>query len=439
MCGIAGYWSRGGLRNDHRKNLTDMIDTLHHRGPDGKSMYLDNRNGIAMGHTRLSIIDLETGEQPLISRRKNLILTVNGEFYNYKRIRADLVLEGSEFKTKSDSEIVFDLYNKYGLDFVEYLRGEFAFCLFDIEKQRLILVRDRFGIKPLFYHYSNGVFYYGSEVKALFAHPDVPREFSPQGIVHQLMHTMVPGTTAYKDIHAVKPGHMIIIDKGSSGFRIKDNCYWDMNFPHKDERSAEITEEDHIESVREKLVESVHLRLEADVPVGCYLSGGIDSCSILGLAGSLQQSPVKAFTISFDHKDYDESHIAKLMAASVKADQEILNLKAEDLYGQNYIDTLWHAERTFYNTLGVAKFCMSRRVNECGYKVVITGEGSDELFGGYPAFKRDMFYHGLDSSEHDIALMQSKLDKSNQIFKGAIISEDRVSHPSFDNICGFTP
>jgi asparagine synthase (glutamine-hydrolysing) len=405
MCGIAGYWSSGGLDDDPEKNLSQMINTLHHRGPDGRSLYIDSKNRIAMGHTRLSIIDLETGEQPLVSRRNNLVLTVNGEFYDYKRIRAELVLEGSEFRTKSDSEIVFDLYNKFGLDFVEHLRGEFAICLFDIDRQRLVIVRDRFGIKPLFYHLSKDVFYYGSEVKALFAHPDVPRGFSPQGLVHQLMHTMVPGTTAYKDIHAVKPGHMLIIDKGSSGFKIREKCYWDMNFPYKDERSGVKEEQHYIESVREKLVESVHLRLEADVPVGCYLSGGIDSCSILGLAGSLQQSPVKAFTISFDHEDYDESHIAKVMAESVKADHEILYLKAEDLYGQNYVNTLWHAERTFYNTLGVAKYCMSKRVNECGYKVVITGEGSDELFGGYPAFKKDMYYHGMDSSLHDIETM----------------------------------
>src|SRR5690606_1079306 len=147
----------------------------------------------------------------------------------------------------------------------------------------------------------------------------------------------------------------------------------------------------YIDQVKEKLMEAVALRLEADVPVGCYLSGGIDSCSMLGLASSMQQSPVKAFTISFDNKDYDESVIAREMADKVGADQEQIKLSASDLYGDNYVKTLWHAERTFYNTLGVAKYCMSKRVNECGYRVVVTGEGSDELFGGYPFFKKDMF------------------------------------------------
>lgn len=439
MCGITGFWCDCELNRQSAEILSTMMETLHHRGPDGASTHIDNKQGLAMGHTRLSIIDLNTGEQPLVSRQNNLILTVNGEFYNYKRIRADLVLGGSKFKTKSDSEIVFDLYNKYGLDFVDHLRGEFAFTLFDMDKQRLIMVRDRFGIKPLYYHYDGTTIYYGSEIKALFANPNVPREFSAEGLLHQLMHTMVPGSTTYKGIEAIKPGNMIVVEKKAKGFNIKDHCYWDMNFPHNKDRAKDKDENYYIEEVRDKLAESVHLRLEADVPVGCYLSGGIDSCSILGLAGSIQQSPVKAYTISFDHDDYDESEIATLMAKSVNADQEILYLKAQDLYGQNYIDTLWHAERTFYNTLGVAKFCMSRRVKESGYKVVITGEGSDELFGGYPAFKRDMFYYSTDSESHDIKQMQSALDSSNEIFKGAIISEQRVSHSSFDKVCGFTP
>jgi asparagine synthase (glutamine-hydrolysing) len=256
---------------------------------------------------------------------------------------------------------------------------------------------------------------------------------------------MVPGTSAYQGIQALRPGHMLIIDRKGDQLQVRDEKYWDMDFPREHERDLSKTAEHHIGRVQEELLQAVAFRLEADVPVGCYLSGGIDSCSMLGIASSMQQSAVKAFTISFDNKDYDEAHIAKEMADRVNADQEQIRLSAAELYGDNYVRTLWHAERTFYNTLGVAKWCMSHRVNECGYRVVVTGEGSDELFGGYPQFKRDMLLHGysnMDASGHtaeEIASYRELMERTNKIFKGAILSEETVSHPAMEAICGFTP
>ncbi len=438
MCGIAGFFSAGKLNDDAGVRLKIMTDVLHHRGPDGSGFFTDKDHGIAMGHTRLSIIDLETGDQPLYGGNDDLVLTTNGEFYDYKKIRAALICKGARFRTKSDSEIALHLYDRFGLDFVQGLRGEFAFALYDKRHRRLVLVRDRFGIKPLYYYVKNGKLFYGSEIKALFAHPDVPREFSEEGVLHQLMHTMVPGTTTYKDIYAVKPGHMIIITPDGDSLTVREKKYWDVNFPYEKENVDVLSKDYLIESIQDILLQAVRHRLEADVPVGCYLSGGIDSCSMLGLASATQQSPVKAFTISFDHEDYDESQIAIQMAERTGADQEILNLRAEDLYGENYVKTLWHSERVFYNTLGVAKYCMSRRVHECGYKVVVTGEGSDELFGGYPMFKKDMFKHGL-KDEATRQEYQGLLENSNKIFKGAILAEDETTHPAFENLCGFTP
>lgn len=435
MCGITGFWSKRPLEPTSNWQIINMSERLHHRGPDGYGYHLDRENGLAMGHARLSIIDLETGDQPLYSLDNSLVLTVNGEFYDYKRIRTHLRLEGFRFRTKSDSEIALPLYKKYGLDFVEHLRGEFAFALFDQKKQQLILVRDRFGIKPLFYHIGSEGMYYGSEIKALLAHPDVPRTFSTEGILHQLMQTMVPGASAFEGIHALKPGHMLIIQKTRTGFDVREHKYWDIDFPRDKERDDTLPEEHHIEKVKEVLLESVAFRLEADVPVGCYLSGGIDSCSMLGLASSMQQAPVKAFTISFDHSDYDESAIAREMAERTGADQEEICLSANELYGANYIKTMYHAERTFYNTLGVAKWCMSKRVNECGYRVVVTGEGSDELFGGYPAFKRDYLLHTYANEPDRL----KELEASNAIFKGAILAESPVAHPALEAVCGFTP
>lgn len=369
------------------------------------------------------------------------MLTQNGELYDYKRIRTDLATRGAHFQTKSDSELVIHLYQYYGLDeMLKQCRGEYAFALYDKNKDRLILVRDRFGVKPLYWTEHQGTLVFGSELKVLFAHPEVPRKFSAEGVYHQLMQTMVPGTTAFEGIHQVKPGHALIIERnGKGGFNIEDKKYWDMDFPRLGERDESQPESTYIEAVREKLIEAVQLRLEADVPVACYLSGGIDSCSTLGMASAAQQSPVKAFTIGFDDAAYDESVIATEMADSVGADQDIMRLNANHLY-DNLEETLWHTERTIYNTLGVAKLLMSRHVKNAGYKVVITGEGSDELFSGYPAFRRDMFLHGMDTlPPEERKEWETMLAESNKLFKGAMLAENALHDEALDALIGFTP
>jgi asparagine synthase (glutamine-hydrolysing) len=319
-----------------------------------------------------------------------------------------------------------------------HLRGEFGFALYDKQHDRLILVRDRFGVKPLYWTEVNGTLVFGSELKVLFAHPDVRPAFSSDGLYHQLMQTIVPGTTAFTGVHQVKPGHAVIIERSHGKLHVRDERYWDMDFPLQSERE-ELDENYYIEGVREHLMQAVQLRLEADVPVACYLSGGIDSCSILGLSAASQQAPVKAFTIGFDDARYDETPIAREMAESVGADQDVMMLEADHLY-DNFVETIWHTERTIYNTLGVAKLLMSRHVNQAGYKVVVTGEGSDELFGGYPAFRRDMFLHGLDTlSPAERATWEQLLAESNQLFKGAMLAENEVHNAALDQLVGFTP
>ncbi|MDQ8202900.1 asparagine synthase (glutamine-hydrolyzing) [Pelagicoccus sp. SDUM812003] len=440
MCGIAGFFSAAPLYPEDDATLSRMLDTIYHRGPDGEGAHIDHARGVAMGHTRLSIIDLNTGEQPILSKDDRLALTVNGEFYDFKKYRSHAMAEGDRFRCKSDSEIALSLYRKYGLSFVDHLRGEFAFALYDKEQDQMIFVRDRFGIRPLFFHNNGEMLVYGSEVKSVIAHPKVPKRLCRKAALHQLMQTIKPGTSAFEGVVALEPGHMMVVKRRNGKLETNVRKYWDLDFPEVDQRDALLTEEDHIERIREKLIESIVFRLEADVPVGCYLSGGIDSCCILGLASGAMQSPVKAFTISFDDDKYDEAHIAKEMSDSMGADQEQINLKAADLYGENYIRTVWHAERTFYNTLGVAKYLMSKRVRECGYKTVVTGEGADELFGGYPAFKRDMFLYGLETEDpKERERLQGLLDESNKLFKGAILAENRLRHPAFEELCGFTP
>lgn len=442
MCGIAGFFSSSPIPDSTPEILNTMLDRIRHRGPDGNGHYIIREKGVALGHNRLTINDPIGGCQPLHAVDGRYVLTTNGEFYDFKRHRATLMAEGDRFLSKSDSEIAIGLYRKHGLDFTKHLRGEFAFALYDTREDDLLLLRDRFGVRPLFYHVSGDgkTITWGSEVKAILAHPDVPAELDPHAALHQLMQTIAPGMSAFKNIHSLAPGHFLRVRKRNGSLDITQHRYWDFDFPDEEAHHQPHNEQEHVERIRAELIDAIVLRLEADVPVGSYLSGGIDSCCILGLATGAMQSPVKAYTISFDDDQYDEAPIARQMAESMNADQEVIHLKAEDLYGENYINTVWHAERTFYNTLGVAKYLMSKRVWDSGYRCVVTGEGADELFAGYPALKRDMFLHGLAHETPEVrAEYQAALEKTNQLFKGAILAENQRSHPAWDALCGFTP
>ncbi|HUF72795.1 MAG TPA: asparagine synthase (glutamine-hydrolyzing), partial [Gammaproteobacteria bacterium] len=374
------------------------------------------------------------------SADKCLMLAANGELYDFQRLRAALTSRGARFQSKSDSELVLHLYRTHGFEpMLERLRGEFAFALFDREEDALYLIRDRFGIKPLYWAEFPAGFVFGSELKALFAHPEVHRRFDAEGLYHQLMQTMVPGSTAFDGVHQVKPGHYLKVTRFQGRLRVEQRCYWDMDFPTAADHAEVGDESQWIEGVRDRLVEAVQLRLVADVPVGCYLSGGIDSCSIMGLAAAASQNPVRAFTIGFDSDAYDETPIARQMAEATEAEHDVLRIESAVLY-EHFEETTWHAERTIYNTLGVAKLLMSRRVNEVGYKVVLTGEGSDELFAGYPAFRRDMYLHGLDDlSARDRREWENLLLASNEQFQGAMLAEQAIVDPALEAAVGFTP
>ena len=422
MCGITGFWNP--QRTNERQlrfTLDQMLDVLDHRGPDdrGSRLYVDQ--GIAIGHTRLSIVGLDHGHQPIESADGNYAVTVNGELYDYKRIRTRLACQAMACSGKSDSAITLPLYLRDGLDFVRHLRGEFAIVLYDHQAQRLVLVRDRFGIKPLYYAINDQGIIWGSEVKSILRHPDLPPRLCRKAAIHQMMQVMVPGSTAFEGVHGLQPGHMLIVERRGDRLESRTQRWWDLEFPESHDSGADPAP--YVRGVQERLIDAVATRLEADVPVGCYLSGGIDSCSILGLATTLQQAPVKAFTIAFDSDQYDESNIAALMAQRTGAEQELLRLTEKELYGPAFERATWHAERTFYNTLAVAKWHMSRRVRACNYKAVVTGEGSDELFGGYPFFRRDWL---------------GREDEAG-IFSGAILAEEDQQHPAWQDLCGFTP
>lgn len=443
MCGIAGIFNRNAGQQPNPQTLVNMAAIMHHRGPDGFGYHVMPNSGVGFSHARLSIIDLDEdrARQPFVNDSGNLLLAHNGEFYDFKRIRADLTARGARFRTKSDSEIVLHLYEREGLnETLKHLRGEFAFGLYDTQEDAMYLVRDRFGIKPLYYTETPEGVVFGSELKVLFAHPAVQRKFSSEGLYHQLIQVMVPGSTAFEGIKQVTPGHVVKVVRNSDQLELSEQKYWDVNFPLAHEYPGDdVDEQQYIDGVRKHLLEAVQHRLTADVPVGCYLSGGIDSCAILGLSAAATQTSVKAFTIGFDSNDYDETPIAQEMAEATGADHHIMRLKADDLY-DHFVKTIWHTERTIYNTLGVAKYLMSQQVHDVGYKVVLTGEGSDELFAGYPAFRKDMFLHGLDHlPDSERKAWQELLEKNNKLFKGAMLAREEFVSPAFNAKMGFTP
>ena len=442
MCGIGGVFLADRHQTLDRQLLVNMAAIQSHRGPDGFGVECLDAAGVGFCHARLSIIDLNESRarQPFLSNDRQLLMAHNGEFYDFQRIRADLTAQGVRFSSKSDSEILLRLYQRQGLEStLPLLRGEFAFALFDAADDCLYLVRDRFGIKPQYWTMTPEGLVFGSELKVLFAHPAVERRFTSEGLFHQLMQTMVPGTTAFAGVHQVQPGHVLKVQRRGDRLEVSESTYWDVDFPRLDQRDSTLTEADHIANVRAALLEAVEMRMVADVPVGCYLSGGIDSCSILGLASAVSQGPVKAFTIGFDDARYDETPIAAEMAEATGAEQDVMRLSGRELYG-HMEQTLWHTERTIYNTLAVAKYLMSRHVNSVDYKVVMTGEGSDELFGGYPAFRRDMFLHGLeDLPQNDRQDWESLLQTNNSLVQGAMLAADQVDDPDLDAVVGFTP
>ena len=442
MCGIAGVIHRDRKEPVSPRILVNMAAIQSHRGPDNFGYEAPQQLGMGLSHARLSIIDLneDRGRQPHVSNDQNYFLVHNGEFYNFQNIRSHLTATGDNFNSKSDSEIILHLYPRYGIEkTLEYLRGEFAFALYDKNEDCLYLVRDRFGIKPLYWTETAQGIVFGSELKVLFAHPQVKRELTPQGAYHQLIQVMVPGSTAFDNIHQVPPGTLIKIKRRNSELKITQHKYWDIDFPVAGDHVNHSDENYYIEGIREQLIEAVQLRLQADVPVGCYLSGGIDSCSILGLSAAIRQDPVKAFTIGFDNVDYDETSVAREMAAKTQAEQLVLSVTASDLY-ENFSRTMWHTERTIYNTLAVAKLLMSQTVKENNYKVVLTGEGSDELFAGYPAFRQDMFLYGMDDLPATLRNeWQESLAESNKLFRGAMLPREAFNSEALNAKVGFTP
>ena len=435
MCGIVAAVS--SEPNDLENRVRRGVETLTHRGPDCQKQWIDRTGRVALGHARLSIIDLNTGDQPIANEDESLHIVANGEFYNHDAIMAELEKKGHRFRTRSDSEIALHLYEEYGCACLDKLRGEFAFVIWDAKNNTLFAARDRFGIKPLFYTWHEGTLYFASEVKALFA-AGVPAQWSLDAI--QGFSEEGPGApseTLYRNIRIIPPGNYLISGIGRPS---QTYSYWDFDYPEAAALKNPKPLEAYVEGFRDVFNEAVNLRLRSDVPLGCYLSGGLDSCAVLGAMSALTNDPVQAFTLTFDQDDYNEHSIAEEMAAHVGADYHPIPISQADI-ADNFSDAIWHSETICINGHGVGKFLLSRAVRDAGFKVVYTGEGSDEILAGYPHFRQDMLLENADGQNaEDLEQALQKLRDANPVSKGVLLPDSHDSPmETVKKLLGFVP
>jgi asparagine synthase (glutamine-hydrolysing) len=432
MCGIVAAFRGSGLEEER---VLPALKTLSHRGPDGQAVWFDRPRQIALGHARLSIMDPEGGQQPLFNEDRSLAAVVNGEFYGFEAIRAELESQGHTFRTRSDSEILLHLYEEHGTDCLRYLRGEFAFVLWDAKHERLFAARDRYGIKPLFYAEWNGTVGFASEIKALFA-LGAPARWN-QRYLHDVMSLGIyaPGQSCFAGVETIEPGHFLMVSRQG----IQKQKYWDCDYPADGDPSV-ITDPDFArQEVRQRLDDAVRTRLRSDVPVGFYLSGGIDSCAILGLAARALPHRPQAFTLSFERADYDELASAEEMARRCGAELHPVRVTSRDL-AESFDEAVTHAELPLLNAHAVAKFRLSRAVRAAGYRVVLTGEGADETFGGYAFYKQDLIMSSLRGQAPEEARRRLRqLFDGNPASQSLLRLEAGPGLPAYERRLGYTP
>jgi len=417
MCGFVGGLLRSTL---DPKRLDRALETLHHRGPDAVGKWVSPDGRWFLGHTRLSIIGLDNGDQPIANATGDVQIVVNGEFYGYRAIRERLRAEGYAFTTDSDSEIALHLYLRDGMNLGRQLRGEFAAVIADRRNNVMLAIRDRFGIKPLFYAVHEGNVYFASEVKALLA-LGVPARWNREAVLQEAYHFRPHSRSLFGGIYTVPPGHYAIAQHGE----VSVYPYWDLAFPTTAELAADDrSDAEVVAGFREVLDDAVRERLIADVEVASYLSGEIDSCAVLGLAQRHMDRPIRAFTLCFEDALYDESALARAQAERSGASFHPIPVTPRAL-ADAYSDAVWHAETPFINGHGVAKFLLSRAVRDAGIKVVFTGEGSDEMLGGYAPFRRDvLLYNSARQDPATVERLLAELRASNQAVPSLVPTED---------------
>lgn len=381
MCGIAGILNLGKTQQPEQSLLNRMIAMLNHRGPDGKGVYTDSYAGLA--HARLSIIDLEGGKQPIHNEDKTIWVIFNGEIFNYVELRKDLEKRGHHFYTHTDTEVIVHAYEEYGDDFVQQLNGQFAIALWNTKTRQLLLIRDRVGIAPLFYTQQDGRLIFASEVKAILPALNHAPTLNAQAL-DQLMTFWSPVSpeTLFKDIYEVSPGFMLTIANGE----IKKRRYWDWQFPQSEDEYFSSNEQQLADELHDLLISATQIRLRSDVPVGAYLSGGLDSSVLVSLIHHYGNVPLRTFSIRFEDSEFDEGNFQNELIQHLGADHSQVRCSNQDI-GNTFQKTIWHTESTVLRTAPVPMGILSGHVRSQNYKVVLTGEGADEVLGGYDLFK----------------------------------------------------
>lgn len=385
MCGLAGFLGEPVPADDVRPLLERMVARLHHRGPDGFGFHV--APGIGLAHARLSIIDLATGDQPIRNADGSTWTVFNGEIFNYLELRAALEAQGHRFYTRSDTEVIVHLYDRYGDRFVEHLNGQFAIALWDGRRRRLVLARDRVGIRPLFYCRDRGTVWFASEMKALFAAGAAQPRVDAGGLAQALVlwGTLDPDTV-FAGVRSLPPGHLLAIEADG---RERLRAWWDWDFSTAAGSQARWRGGDRdraVAELRELLVDAVRLQLRADVPVGAYLSGGLDSSGLVALARRFSDAPVRTFSVAFEDAEFDERAHQQAMVAHLGCEHTTLEIGRAAI-GQGFPRLVWHTETPVLRTAGVPLMLLSAAARAAGYKVVLTGEGADEVFAGYDLFK----------------------------------------------------
>lgn len=383
MCGIAGYFGRPVGEAPPRLMLQRMIDAVAHRGPDGRGVHVGDGAGFA--HARLSIIDLAGGQQPMANDDGTVWVTFNGEIFNYVELRADLIARGRRFRTGSDTEVIVRMYEEAGVDCVSAFNGDFAFALWDSRKNLFMLARDRMGVRPAFYTVRGGCLYFASEAKALLTVPGVAAELDKIALdqIFTLWFPLAP-RTPFKDIFELPPGHVLVAGPDKLSVR----PYWRLTYPDADDPGAwdRRSEGEIAEELRALIIDATRIRLRSDVPVGAYLSGGLDSSVVTAAVNKIVPDRLRTFSVTFDADEFDESAFQHSMVRALHTRHSAVACTPADI-GRAFPTVIRHTERPILRTAPAPLLALSHLAHASGYKVVLTGEGADEVFAGYDIFK----------------------------------------------------
>ncbi len=423
MCGIVGAFALSPSLSEEW--LDRPLQALRHRGPDGEGRWCSPDGRAVLGHRRLAIIDRGGGAQPIANERGDVIAVVSGELYGHRELRESLRARGHRFRSESDSELIVHLYEEYGVELVDHLRGEFAFLLWDARQRRAIACRDRFGVRPLVYAKVGEAYVFASEGKALLAAGAPPAWDLASVFSATHMHYVPPARTLFAGVRQIEPGELAVLQDG----HLRIRRYWDLDYPREEGLEA-VADEEAIARVAEALEEAVRIRLQAEVPLAFQLSGGLDSSAVVALAAAELGRPPLCYTVAFDRPGYDERARADELARHVGAELRLVEVSAAAI-AERLPEAIAHSEGLAINGHIAAKHLLSERIRRDGVGVVLTGEGADEVFGGYAHLRRDRSPEGSGAEA---------LAASNQASAGLMLPDgEGLELGAVERALGFVP